>query len=84
MLYPTLLAAIADHAHPVWRSSGLGVYRFWRDLGYAVGAVLMITGGLVTVVLGVAAEGKSLEDIAVPLSVKDHRTEQVTEQVDRT
>src|SRR5262245_12641212 len=40
MVYPTLLAAITDHAHPSWRASSLGVYRFWRDLGYAVGALL--------------------------------------------
>jgi MFS family permease len=40
MVYPTLLAAITDHAHPTWRASSLGVYRFWRDLGYAVGALL--------------------------------------------
>jgi predicted MFS family arabinose efflux permease len=39
-VYPTLLAAIADHAHPQWRASSLGVYRFWRDLGYAIGALL--------------------------------------------
>src|SRR5215470_17272244 len=40
MVYPTLLAAIADHTHPTWRATSLGVYRFWRDLGYAVGALL--------------------------------------------
>jgi MFS family permease len=40
MVYPTLLAAITDYAHPTWRASSLGVYRFWRDLGYAVGALL--------------------------------------------
>lgn len=40
MVYPTLLAAITDQAHPAWRASSLGVYRFWRDLGYAVGALL--------------------------------------------
>jgi MFS family permease len=40
MVYPTLLAAVADHAHPQWRASSLGVYRFWRDLGYAIGALL--------------------------------------------
>jgi MFS family permease len=39
MVYPTLLAAITDHAHPAWRASSLGVYRFWRDLGYAIGAL---------------------------------------------
>jgi len=40
MVYPTLLAAIGDVAHPRWRASSVGVYRLWRDLGYAVGAVL--------------------------------------------
>lgn len=39
MLYPNLSAAVADISHPVWRGSALGVYRFWRDLGYAVGAL---------------------------------------------
>jgi MFS family permease len=38
MVYPTLLAAIGDVAHPSWRASSVGVYRLWRDLGYAVGA----------------------------------------------
>ena len=40
MVYPTLLAAITDHTHPTWRATSLGVYRFWRDLGYAIGALL--------------------------------------------
>ncbi len=40
MVYPTLLASIGDVAHPAWRGSAVGVYRFWRDLGYAVGALL--------------------------------------------
>jgi MFS family permease len=40
MVYPTLLAAIGDVAHPAWRGSAVGVYRLWRDLGYAVGALL--------------------------------------------
>jgi MFS family permease len=40
MVYPTLLAAIGDVAHPAWRASSVGVYRLWRDLGYAVGALL--------------------------------------------
>jgi MFS family permease len=40
MVYPTLLAVIGDVAHPSWRASSVGVYRFWRDLGYAVGALL--------------------------------------------
>ena len=40
MVYPTLLAAVGDVAHPGWRASAVGVYRLWRDSGYAVGAVL--------------------------------------------
>jgi MFS family permease len=40
MVYPTLLAAIGDVAHPSWRGSAVGAYRFWRDLGYVAGALL--------------------------------------------
>lgn len=40
MVYPVLLAAISDVAHPAWRATSVGVYRLWRDLGYAVGALL--------------------------------------------
>jgi MFS family permease len=40
MVYPTLLAAISDVTHPTWRASSVGVYRLWRDLGYALGAML--------------------------------------------
>jgi MFS family permease len=40
MVYPTLLAAIGDVAAPAWRASSVGVYRLWRDLGYALGAVV--------------------------------------------
>jgi MFS family permease len=40
MVYPVLLAAIGDVAHPSWRASSVGVYRLWRDLGYALGALL--------------------------------------------
>ena len=40
MVYPTLLAAVGDVAHPAWRASAVGVYRLWRDLGYAIGALL--------------------------------------------
>ncbi len=40
MVYPALLAAVGDVAHPAWRATSVGVYRFWRDLGYAVGALM--------------------------------------------
>ena len=52
MVYPTLLAAIGDVARPDWRASAVGVYRLWRDLGYAVGALL---AGIVADLLGLRA-----------------------------
>ena len=39
MVYPTLIAAVSDASHPSWRARALSVYRFWRDLGYAIGAL---------------------------------------------
>jgi len=41
LLYPTLSAAVSDIAHPNWRGSAIGIYRFWRDLGYGIGALLL-------------------------------------------
>jgi len=68
MVYPALIAAVADHTHPSWRAQGLGVYRFWRDLGYAAGAVIaglvadafglsvaVAAGGTLTLVSGLLA-----------------------------
>jgi MFS family permease len=52
MVYPTMLAAIADVSHPSWRASAVGVYRLWRDLGYAIGALL---AGITADALGVHA-----------------------------
>ncbi len=52
MVYPTLLAAIGDVAHPSWRASAVGVYRLWRDLGYALGAVI---AGATADVFGITA-----------------------------
>jgi MFS family permease len=52
MVYPTLLAAIGDVAHPAWRASSVGVYRLWRDLGYAVGALV---AGVTADALGLGA-----------------------------
>ena len=40
MVYPTLLAVVGDVAHPTWRARSVGVYRLWRDGGFAVGALL--------------------------------------------
>ncbi len=52
MVYPTLLAAISDVAQPEWRASAVGVYRLWRDLGYAVGG---LTAGLLADAAGIPA-----------------------------
>ncbi|OIJ87959.1 MFS transporter [Streptomyces colonosanans] len=58
MVYPALIAAISDHAHPTWRANALGTYRFWRDIGYAAGAlvagVLADTLGLNATVIAAA------------------------------
>ncbi len=52
MVYPTLLATIGDVAHPSWRASSVGIYRLWRDSGYAIGAIL---AGLVADAFGLRA-----------------------------
>lgn len=52
MVYPTLLAAIGDVAHPSWRASSVGIYRFWRDSGYAIGAII---SGVVADAFGISA-----------------------------
>jgi MFS family permease len=52
MVYPTLLAAVADVAEPAWRGSAIGVYRLWRDLGFALGALV---AGVVADALGMPA-----------------------------
>lgn len=52
MVYPTLLAAVGDVAHPLWRARAVGVYRLWRDSGYAAGAIV---GGITADLWGVRA-----------------------------
>jgi MFS family permease len=65
MVYPTLIAAVSDASHPSWRARSLSVYRFWRDLGYAIGALCagviadffgmqwaIVTVGLITLASG--------------------------------
>ena len=51
MVYPSLIAAVSDNAHPSWRARSLSVYRFWRDLGYAVGA---LSAGIIADTLGLS------------------------------
>ena len=52
MVYPSLIAAVSDASHPSWRARSLSVYRFWRDLGYAIGA---LAAGLIADAFGFAA-----------------------------
>ncbi|MBT8081157.1 MAG: MFS transporter [Gammaproteobacteria bacterium] len=65
LLYPTLIAAVGDISHPDWRGSSLGVYRFWRDLGYGIGALAL---GLVADAYGALEAGFWLTAIAMALS----------------
>jgi MFS family permease len=51
MVYPTLIAAVSDASHPTWRARSLSVYRFWRDLGYAIGA---LSAGIIADIFGMA------------------------------
>ncbi|WP_328940580.1 MFS transporter [Streptomyces sp. NBC_00250] len=52
LVYPALIAAVSDRAHPSWRAHALGTYRFWRDIGYAAGA---LTAGVLADALGLDA-----------------------------
>jgi MFS family permease len=52
MVYPSLIAAVSDASHPSWRARSLSVYRFWRDLGYAIGA---LAAGLIADLFGFAS-----------------------------
>jgi len=51
MVYPTLIAAVSDASHPSWRARSLSVYRFWRDMGYAIGA---LAAGVIADLFGAA------------------------------
>jgi MFS family permease len=77
MVYPTLLAAVSDVAHPSWQASAVGVYRLWRDAGFAVGALLagLIAdlAGLVVAVWVVAALTATSGLIVAVRMYKTHR-----------
>jgi MFS family permease len=79
MVYPTLLAAVGDVAAPAWRASAVGIYRFWRDLGYALGALL---AGVCADAFGLAAAIWSVAAITfvsgVIAAVRMHETRPLT------
>lgn len=76
MVYPTLIAAVSDASHPTWRARSLSVYRFWRDLGYAIGA---LAAGLIADFFGfswaIAAVGALtfLSGVIVAIVMKERR-----------
>ena len=65
LLYPTLIAAVGDISHPNWRGSSLGVYRFWRDLGYGIGALSL---GVIADAFGAIEAGFWFTAVAMTLS----------------
>ena len=68
MVYPSLIAAVSDASHPSWRARSLSVYRFWRDLGYAIGA---LSSGLIADIFGLSwaiASIAALTFLSVPSS----------------
>ena len=65
LLYPNISAAVADISHPHWRGSAIGIYRFWRDLGYGIGALVL---GLASNISGVLSTGFWLVTFAMFLS----------------
>ena len=79
MAYPTLIAAVGDVAHPAWRGRAVGVYRLWRDIGFAIGAILAgmladaysITVAIIVVAAITAASGL---DVAVRMRETHQRS----------
>jgi len=65
LLYPNISAAVGDIAHPNWRGSAIGIYRFWRDLGYGIGALLL---GISSGISGVITSGFWLVSFAMFVS----------------
>jgi MFS family permease len=65
LLYPTLIAAVGDISHPNWRGSSLGVYRFWRDFGYGIGALSL---GVIADAFGALEAGFWFTIVAMTLS----------------
>jgi MFS family permease len=77
LVYPTLLAAVADIARPEWRATAVGVYRLWRDGGYAVGGLLAgVLADLFTLRIAIAAVAAltALSGVVVAVTMKETMT----------
>ncbi|HEY3522868.1 MAG TPA: MFS transporter [Candidatus Limnocylindrales bacterium] len=85
LVYPTLLAAVADVAQPAWRASALGVYRLWRDLGFAGGAIVSglvaDAAGITTAIWAVAAL-TAASGLVVARRMRETRTTETRPRVD--
>ena len=78
MVYPTLLAAIGDVAHPAWRARSVGVYRLWRDGGFAVGALLAgVLADAFTIVTAVWAVAAVTAASGVIVAVRMYETHRI-------
>ena len=88
MVYPTLLAAIGDVAHPTWRARSIGIYRLWRDGGFAVGAilagVLADAFGITTAIWAVAALTAASGIVVAVRMYETHHHTSATSDLDRT
>jgi MFS family permease len=79
MVYPTLLAVIADVAQPAWRASAVGVYRLWRDLGFAAGALLagvIADGAGMTAAIWTVAGVTAISGLVVLVRMRETRPDQ--------
>jgi MFS family permease len=86
LVYPTLLAAVSDATHPAWRATALGIYRFWRDSGYAIGALIGgITATLASLdtAIGVAAALTAASGILAWAFMKETRPQPQAERAHR-
>jgi len=76
MVYPSLIAAVSDASHPSWRARSLSVYRFWRDLGYAIGAlsagIIADQFGLAAAIIAIAAL-TFMSGVVVAVFMREHR-----------
>jgi MFS family permease len=87
MVYPSLIAAVSDASHPAWRARSLSVYRFWRDLGYAIGA---LSAGIIADMFGLSwaigtvAALTFLSGLVAALLMRDPSDRNLEQRADRT
>jgi MFS family permease len=86
MVYPSLIAAVSDASHPSWRARSLSVYRFWRDLGYAIGA---LSAGIIADRFGLSAAIASIaaltfiSGVVVAVSMRERSSVDLAQKASR-